>query len=85
MGKVKTARKALKKKHANSGAKTHSGTKDRVKITGSGKLMIRGAGVGHLRNKKTSSNKRAQKHKSILTGKIAKSVKRLLKNTKKGA
>ncbi len=38
--------------------KTHKGTAKRVKITGTGKILIEPAGGGHLMSKKTSSRKR---------------------------
>jgi large subunit ribosomal protein L35 len=38
--------------------KTHSGTKDRIKITKGGKIMHRKASGNHLLQKKTASRKR---------------------------
>lgn len=38
--------------------KTHSGTKKRVRVTGSGKLMREQAGARHLLEHKTSTRKR---------------------------
>jgi len=39
--------------------KTHSGTKKRIKVTGSGKLMRERAGKRHLLEKKSSHKTRA--------------------------
>jgi large subunit ribosomal protein L35 len=39
--------------------KTHSGTKKRVKITGSGKLMFRKSAVKHLLTGKSKRQKKA--------------------------
>lgn len=38
--------------------KTHSGTKDRVKITKNGKVLRRHAGSNHFLKKKSASTKR---------------------------
>jgi len=38
--------------------KTHSGTKDRVRVTKNGKVLRRHAGVGHNLSKKSASRKR---------------------------
>lgn len=38
--------------------KTHSGTKKRIKMTGSGKLIRRKANLGHNLSKKSSARKR---------------------------
>lgn len=38
--------------------KTHSGTKDRVRITKSGKVLRRNAGKSHLLQKKSAARKR---------------------------
>ena len=38
--------------------KTHSGTKDRVRITKNGKVMRRHSGVGHNLSKKSAGRKR---------------------------
>ena len=58
--------------------KTHSGTKDKVRVTKNGKLMIRAAGGGHFLGKKSSSRKRRYAGMHQLTGKITKSVRRNL-------
>lgn len=58
--------------------KTHSGTKDKVRVTKNGKLMIRGAGGNHFLGKKSGSRKRRYAGMQQLTGKITKSVRRNL-------
>lgn len=58
--------------------KTHSGTKKRVKLTKTGKVVRRHAGVGHFLQKKTGSRKRTFAGLEQLTGKTAKNVKRKL-------
>lgn len=58
--------------------KSHSGTKKRIKVTGTGKLMRRQANLGHLNEHKSSTRTRR------LTGNVevapadAKKVRRLL-------
>lgn len=58
--------------------KTHKGTAKRVKLTGSGKIVRQRASGGHLLAKKSKSRKRAINATGIVTGKIAKNVKRSL-------
>ena len=55
--------------------KTHSGTKDRVRITKTGKVMMRKASGNHLLEKKTASRKRTFAGMQSLTGKSAKNLK----------
>lgn len=55
--------------------KTHSGTKDRVKITKNGKLMRRRAGRSHFMEHKSASRKRTQAGMEQITGRSAKSIK----------
>ncbi len=55
--------------------KTHSGTKDRVKITKNGKVMLGHAGLSHLRSHKGAARKRSLVVASTMTGKSAKSIK----------
>jgi large subunit ribosomal protein L35 len=58
--------------------KTHSGTKDRVRIKKSGAVVIRKAGGHHKLSKKTKSSRRARAIDSIATGKMARDLKRSL-------
>ncbi len=55
--------------------KTHSGTKDRVRITKTGKVMRRKAGRSHFMEHKSASRKRTQAGMQQTTGKSAKSIK----------
>lgn len=55
--------------------KTHSGTKDRVKITKTGKVMRRRAGRSHMMEHKSAARKRTQAGKEAITGRPAKSIK----------
>lgn len=55
--------------------KTHSGTKDRVKITKTGKVMLRKASGNHLLQAKSASRKRKFAGLQTLTGKSAKNMK----------
>ena len=58
--------------------KTHKGTAKRVKLTGTGKITRRRASGNHLLSKKSMSRKRAIKSTSVVTGSIAKNIKRAL-------
>lgn len=55
--------------------KTHSGTKDRVKITKNGKVMHGGAMGNHLLQKKSAARKRRINTATTVTGKSAKNIK----------
>lgn len=55
--------------------KTHSGTKDRVRITKNGKVMHGKAGANHLLQKKSASRKRTFAVPVQMTGKSAKNMK----------
>lgn len=55
--------------------KTHSGTKDRVRITKNGKVMHGHAGGSHLLQKKSASRKRRFAIMTVATGKVAKNIK----------
>lgn len=58
--------------------KTHSGTKDRIKITKGGKVLRRHTAVNHNLNKKSASAKRTfAGHESVL-GKSITNMKRKL-------
>ncbi len=58
--------------------KTHKGTAKRVKITGTGKITRSRAFGGHLLAKKSKSRKRAINTTAVVTGGMAKNVKRAL-------
>ena len=55
--------------------KTHSGTKDRVRITKNGKIMRRVASGNHLLEHKSASRKRTYAGLQTITGKTAKNLK----------
>ncbi len=55
--------------------KTHSGTKDRVKVNKNGKVLRRKATGNHLLQKKSKSRKRTHAGVQVLTGKQAKNAK----------
>jgi large subunit ribosomal protein L35 len=58
--------------------KTHSGTKDRIKITKNGKVRRGHAGGNHLLQKKSAARKRRITGLETLTGKQTKSIKKNL-------
>ncbi|HSX53188.1 MAG TPA: 50S ribosomal protein L35 [Patescibacteria group bacterium] len=58
--------------------KTHSGTKDRIKITKNGKVMRRHSMRSHFLQKKSAARKRQMDGVEQVTGKNAKSIKRNL-------
>lgn len=55
--------------------KTHSGTKDRVKVTKNGKVLTRHSMTNHFLEKKSNSRKRRLAQTSSVTGKNKKSIK----------
>ncbi len=55
--------------------KTHSGTKDRVRITKNGKVMRRHSAGNHLLEHKSASRKRTMSGMETMTGKSAKNIK----------
>ncbi len=55
--------------------KTHSGTKDRVKITKNGKVLRRRSMRSHFLQKKSASRKRKMAGYDQIEGKTAKSIK----------
>ena len=55
--------------------KTHSGTKDRVKITKNGKVLRRHSTGNHLLQKKSAARKRQFAGSVEVTGKSAKNIK----------
>jgi large subunit ribosomal protein L35 len=58
--------------------KTHSGTKDRVRLTKNGKVRVRHPNVSHFMQKKSGSRKRKLATVNTLTGTISKSIKQNL-------
>lgn len=55
--------------------KTHSGTKDRVRVTKNGKVLHRHSTGNHLLQKKSASRKRDFDGLHEITGKSAKNIK----------
>ncbi|HLC91506.1 MAG TPA: 50S ribosomal protein L35 [Candidatus Saccharimonadales bacterium] len=55
--------------------KTHSGTKDRVRITKNGKVMRRHSMRSHFLQKKSAARKRKLSGLEPITGKSAKTIK----------
>ncbi|HEU4716102.1 MAG TPA: 50S ribosomal protein L35 [Candidatus Saccharimonadales bacterium] len=58
--------------------KTHKGTAKRIKLTSTGKLTRRRAFGGHMLAKKSKSRKRAINTTAVVSGSMAKNVKRAL-------
>lgn len=58
--------------------KTHSGTKDRIRVTKNGKVMRRHTAVNHFLKKKSASTKRTFSGVEEVTGKSANNLKRKL-------
>jgi len=58
--------------------KTHSGTKDRVKISKNGKVRAGSPNMNHFLGKKSGSRKRSLTGLKTRTGKNAKNIKRAL-------
>lgn len=58
--------------------KTHSGTKDRIRITKKGKVQRRHTAVNHFLKKKSASTKRTFAGVEAVTGKNIKNMKRKL-------
>jgi large subunit ribosomal protein L35 len=58
--------------------KTHSGTKDRVRITKNGKVRAGHSEVSHFLQKKSASRKRGLSGLATLTGGISKNIKKQL-------
>lgn len=55
--------------------KTHSGTKDRVKLTKNGKVMVRRSARNHFMEHKSASRKRTMAGVQQVPGKSAKNIK----------
>lgn len=58
--------------------KTHSGTKDRVKVTKNGKVRVGHPNMNHFLRKKRGSRKRSLTGLSTRSGAMAKNIKRNL-------
>jgi large subunit ribosomal protein L35 len=58
--------------------KTHKATAKRVKLTSTGKVMRERAFGNHMLSKKSKSRKRAINTPSVVTGNVAKNIKRAL-------
>ncbi|HEX8390421.1 MAG TPA: 50S ribosomal protein L35 [Candidatus Saccharimonadales bacterium] len=58
--------------------KTHKGTAKRIKLTSTGKVMRRRAFGNHLLSKKSASRKRTIGSGAIVTGKLARNIKRAI-------
>lgn len=58
--------------------KTHSGTKDRIKLSKNGKVRRRHTAVNHFLKKKSASAKRTFAGTEAVTGKAVKNMKRKL-------
>lgn len=58
--------------------KTHSGAKDRFKVTGSGKLVRRRANKNHILEHKTSKRKRRLGKEALVSPADTKSMRKLL-------
>lgn len=58
--------------------KTHSGTKDRVRLTKNGKVRVGSPNKNHFLQKKSGSRKRALAGLKTLTGKNVRNMKRKL-------
>jgi large subunit ribosomal protein L35 len=58
--------------------KSHSGTKDRIRITKTGKVMRRHTAINHFLKKKSASTKRTFAGVEEIKGKSVKNIKRKL-------
>jgi len=58
--------------------KTHKGTKKRVKVTGSGKFIVKHSGTSHILTKKTRKRKNALKKDMVVEPGKAKKIAKLL-------
>ena len=60
--------------------KTHRGAKKRIKITATGKVLMKGAGLRHILTKKSSKKKRKKGKLIVLSKADAKMIKKLVPN-----
>ena len=58
--------------------KTHSGTKDRVRVSKNGKVRAGSANRNHFLSKKSGARKRSLRGLTTRTGKMAKNIKKNL-------
>lgn len=58
--------------------KTHSGTKDRVKVSKNGKVRVGSTNRNHFLSKKSGSRKRSLSGLTTRTGMMAKNIKKNL-------
>jgi large subunit ribosomal protein L35 len=58
--------------------KTHSGTKDRVRVSKNGKVRVGSANMNHFLSKKSGSRKRSLAGLKTRNGRFAKNVKKNL-------
>lgn len=58
--------------------KTHSGTKDRVRVSKNGKVRVGHANMNHFLGKKSGSRKRSLSGLTTRTGKMATNIKKNL-------
>lgn len=58
--------------------KTHSGTKDRIRVTKSGKILARSPFGNHMLEKKSSGRKRRYSGMHTLKGKVNKNIRKKL-------
>lgn len=58
--------------------KTHSGTKKKIRITRTGKIIRRRATGTHFLEKKSAARKRRIAKNQVMTGQVAKTLKRRL-------
>lgn len=55
--------------------KTHSGTKDRVRVTKNGKVLHGHSSTNHLLHKQSAGAKRRKAVETTMVGKMAKNIK----------
>lgn len=55
--------------------KTHSGTKDRVRVTKNGKVLHGHSSTNHLLSKQSAGRKRRKAVEGTMVGKMAKNIK----------
>jgi large subunit ribosomal protein L35 len=58
--------------------KTHKGTKKRVKVTGTGKFVVKHSGTSHILTKKTRKNKNKLGKDFVVPEGAARKIKNLL-------
>lgn len=76
--RLKTKLKSLKLTMPRLKRKGHSGTKDRLQQTPTGKIIRRHAATNHLQSKQTNSNQRSKKGTTQLTAGMKKKHKKAL-------